>query len=192
MFKSKTQKIMASVIVILFVTTSILSSLYNQQVKENEEQRERYINQLYFAIDRSIFRIDTLLENNEDALELDIRHLASELSEADAIIRYGNMFLDRDLYRSDFFSHASNFLHGVNLTGTVTAEVPPMGENNQLSEDDLKLLNTIMGYLENAKQAMYSEQTKQENPDLTIEEINEIIMTHLDYSHSDIYKDSFK
>ena len=192
MFNSKAQKVMGIVIIILLIVTSILSSLYYQQAKESEEQRERYINHLYFAVDRSIYRMDMLLENNEDSLENDIRNLATELSEADAIIRYGNLFLDRDLYRSDFFRYASNYLYGVNMTGTVTAEVPPMGENNQLSEGDLKLLNTIKGYLEKAKEAMYSEQTKQENPNLTIEELNEIIVTHLNYHHQDIYKDAFQ
>lgn len=194
MFHNKAQKIMGISIFILVIILGVISSLYYQGVKEDDRQRQLFINHLYFSIDRAINRIDNLIENkyeNED-LENNIRSLEKELLEADAIVGYGDMFMDGDIYRSYFFLHASNFLYGVNMTGTVTAQVPPMGKNGELTESDLTLLNTIKDYLENAKQEMYSEQTKQENPSLTIEELNEIIMTYLNNNHQDIYKDAFE
>ncbi|MFA9558254.1 hypothetical protein ACERII_13180 [Evansella sp. AB-rgal1] len=194
MFNNKVQMIMGSIICILVIFLGVFSSLHYFGVKEDERQRQLFINHLYFSIDNSIYYIETLMENNNgnESLEYYIRALEKNLLEADASIRYGNMLMDSKLYPSDFFRHASNFLYGVSMTGSVTADVPPMADNNELTEIDLALLNTIKGYLENAKQEMYSEQTKQENPSLTIDELNKIIATHLNNHHSEIYKDAFK
>ena len=193
MFHNKVNKVMGILICVLAISLGVFSSLYYQELKEDERKRELFINHLYFSIDSSLYNIDNIMEAKDgNERESYIRILEKTLLEADAILRYGNMFINKDLYRSDFFRHASNFLYGVNLTGTVNAQVPPIGENNQLTESDLKLLYTIKGYLENAREEMYSEQTKQENPNLTIVELNEIILIHLNNYHHEIYKDAFR
>ncbi|GGM43646.1 hypothetical protein GCM10011351_32030 [Paraliobacillus quinghaiensis] len=194
MFRNKSQKIMCILIFVLALISGVLSSIYFQGVQENQRERELFINHLYFSIDGSINRINNLIENKdeEESLERYIYELEKQLLEADAIIRYGNMFADENIYNTRFFRQASSFLYGVNMTGAVNAQVSAIGESNQLTENDLTLLNTIKGYLENAKQKMYLDETKQENPNLTIDEINEIIMTDLNNDHVKIYKDALK
>lgn len=159
-----------------------------------ERQWELFLNHLYFFIDRSISVIDQLIENpNEvDRLEEQIKLLERNLLEADAIVRYCRLFLDDDLYPGDFFRGASDLLYGVTMTGIVNAELHPIGEEGRLSEADISILNTIRGNLDYAKQEMYSEETNQENPNITRAEINEIILNHLNDTPSGIYKETFK
>ncbi|WP_216827386.1 HMG-box domain-containing protein [Alkalihalobacterium elongatum] len=187
------QKITGGIIALLVLTLLILSYQYYVGVKENDQQWKTFVNHFYFAIDNSIFAIDHLLENEYTSKNLEgkVRKLEKELLRADAIISHGNSFMNNDLYRSNFFLEATYFLYGINMTGTITVELPPMGENGVLEERDITLLRTIRGYLESAKQGLYSEQTKQENPNLTIDEVNKIIWTHLNKDSYQIYKDAF-
>lgn len=181
-------------IVLLVIVLGALFYVNAQQVKEEERQWQVFLNHFYFSIDRSIHSIDQLMDRQDDVdqLENQIRYLERNLLEAEAILRYGRLFLDDELYHSNFFISASHFLYGIKMTGTVNAELPPMGENGQLSESDIIILHTIRESLNYARQEMYSEQTRQENPNLTHAEINEIFTNHLLDSSADIYQEAFE
>lgn len=76
------------------------------------------------------------------------------------------------------------------MTGDYSFEVPPFGEDGQLDENELNLLKTMRKYLVNAKEDLYSPQTKQENSNLTLDEFNEIILNNLSKRPEEVYQES--
>ncbi|WP_188206375.1 hypothetical protein [Alkalibacillus aidingensis] len=192
MFKSRKQKVVRVFMVVLVLVVGMLSYQFINQYKEEQRQWELFLNYFYFAHEHSINRIDYLIEMQpkDDDLDAFLRETDRELRKANSVITYGRTLMNNDLYISKFFLNAAEFLYGVNFYPG--PEVPPMNENGMLDDDDLALLETIRDYLSEAQEELHSNLSEQENPDLSLDEVNDIINTYLNYSKHDIYEDTFE
>lgn len=190
MSRSKIIKVGLYLLIILIFI--VISFQYYQEVKEEERQFKTFLNHFYFSVDKSIVRIDRLIEKQPRGDELDesIHELERKLLEADTILSNGRSFLDNEIYKTRFFLESTYFLYGFRMIGTDSFEVTALGEDGQLDEEELNLLRTIRKYLAKTKEEMYSSQTKQENPNLTIDEFNEIIRRNLNKRPEEVYKES--
>ncbi|MCA0984344.1 hypothetical protein LCL89_09825 [Halobacillus yeomjeoni] len=179
---------------VIIITLSIFTYHFYQDVQAEENEWKTFVNHFYFSLERSIRKIDYLIEKNPEGAELeqDIRLLNEELLKADGIIDNGRYYVSWSLGPTDFFEYASMFLHGLKLTGETKGEVPPLAEDDQLDEQDVKLLVTIKEYLAKAKNDMSSKETGQEDPEITPEELNGIIVDHLSRFPEEIYQDAYQ
>ncbi|OZM56777.1 hypothetical protein CIB95_11200 [Lottiidibacillus patelloidae] len=197
MFKQRLLQSMKYIIGVALLITGIFSYLYYQEVKEEQRQWKRFVNHFYHSIDRSLGRIDTIIAEQPKAEQLEqrIALLEKELYTAETTLANGHYFLDGAIYYSyDLFDPFTSFLFGTktSVNGIVRLELPPMSEDQLLDEDELALLKALRDILKETKDAMYSPDTKQENPELTVEEFNEIITTHLDKDKLQLYKDTLE
>lgn len=176
----------------LVIAVAILSYQAIQRSQEKTEQWARFVNHFYFAIDRSIQGLDYLLENEPegDALNDALHRLERDLLQGDTILSSGKSYLNTDIYYSHFFREATYFLYGIRMTGDVFAKVPPMGEDGRLDELEIAILSTLKNRLVDAKQQMYSEERRQEKTDLTLQDVNDVILTYLIDDIPDIYRKS--
>lgn len=166
----------------LLLTLMIISNLYYVKIKDEEQQLKTFINHLYFSIDHTIDHINFIIEKDpkDKILKEYILTLDRKFLETDHLIKHGNYLMNNNLYHTNFFRDASDLLWGVNWSytsnqKTLHIEHPPIGENGWLEENDLKLLKAIKKHLELGKQKLYSEKTRQENPNLSIHDINHMI-----------------
>jgi hypothetical protein len=190
-------QIMKYIIGVTLLITGIFSFLYYQEVKEEQRQWETFINHFYHSISKSKDRLDALIEKQpkNEKLEPRISLLEREISTAETILDHGHSYLDRDIYYGfHLFKPFSSFLNGIKYSsnGTVRLELPPMAEDGRLDDKEVTLLIALRDILIEAREAMYSPVTGQENPDLTVEEFNEIIKITFDRDELEIYRDTFK
>jgi hypothetical protein len=188
---------MKYIIGVTLLITGIFSFLYYQEVKEEQRQWETFINHFYHSISISEDRLDALIEKQptNEQLEPRISLLEKEISTAETIVKSGRSYLDGDIYYDhQMFRTFSSFLYGIKYrsNGALKLDLPPMAEDGQLDENEVALLITLRNLLNEAREAMYSPVTGQENPDLTVEEFNEIITTTFDRDVLEIYRDTFK
>lgn len=176
------------------IILSVSSYLYFKEYKEEQRQFDLFLNHFYNSLDMSITRVDTLLEGKLEDEELNeaIGRLENDLLKTNTIVDNGYNFLSHNIYPTSFFREASNFLHGYNMSGDVSFYVPPLSEDGQLDEEELTLLKTLKGYMVDAKNALYSSKTNQENSNLTVSELKEIIITHINKDSIDIYEDAYQ
>ncbi|TMN22097.1 hypothetical protein [Lentibacillus cibarius] len=188
---SKDRKIMIVIIGFLVVFSGIITFLNYQDKQEEERQYEVFLNHFYFSVDDSLGRIQHLIEEKPQNEELDkrIQSIRDELLQANTIIRNGSSFLNSEIIPTQFFRYSVYFLEGIDIKGT--AKISPIAEDGALDDKEIKLLKTIAGYLAKAKQEMYSPKTGQENPELTIKELNQIIRKNIDKDIDKIYEDAF-
>lgn len=182
------KKFLTYLISIMTIILCVTSYLYFKEYKEEQRQFDLFLNHFYNSLDMSITRIDTLLEGNLEGKELNeaIDRLENDLLKTNTIVDNGYNFLSHDIYPTNFFQNASSFLYGVKMSGEFY--VPPLSEDDQLDEEELTLLKTLRGYMVDAKNALYSSKTNQENPNLTMSELKEIIITHINKDSIDIYR----
>ncbi|MBH0231425.1 hypothetical protein [Halobacillus yeomjeoni] len=180
---------------VVVLTLSIFSYIYYyQDVQEEKKEWKSFVNHFYFSVERSIRSIDAMVEHKpqDEVLKEHIKRLNQELLKADVILEDGNYYVNDLITKTNYFQDLTLFLYGINLRGDIDAEVPPLAEDDRLDEQELKLLRTLKGHLSEAKREMYSKETGQENPDMTISAFNQIVERHLDRFPNEIYLDVYK
>jgi hypothetical protein len=182
---------------VVILTLAIFSFLYFLEVKEEQQQWENFITHFYQSISISIERLDAMIEQQPEGegLERSIANLEREFYTTEKLLVHGHAYLDGDIYYGfHLFTPFSSFLYGIkyNSRGIVRLDLPPMAEDGQLDANEVALLITLRDILNEAREAMYSHETGEENPDLSVEELNEIIKTTFDRDELEIYRDTFK
>jgi hypothetical protein len=182
---------------VVILALAIFSFLYFLEVKEEQQQWESFIKHFYFSIDISIERIDALIEHQPEGegLERSIANLERGIYTTERLLSHGQAYVDSDIYYGLRLSQPfSSFLYGIKYSrnDTVKLDLPAMEEDEQLDENEIALLITLRDILIEAREAMYSHETGEENPDLSVEEFNEIIKTTFDRDELEIYRDTFK
>ncbi|WLD94373.1 hypothetical protein [Alkalihalobacillus sp. AL-G] len=187
---NKAMKWMVALIVLLVIAISVLTYDSYQQMKEEKRHYQTFINNFYFSVQDSQGRIQYLIEETPENASLNhvIRLLENDLLKTHYILKSSDLFLD-DLYYSQFFRQTSDLLYGMNFNQN---KIPPLGEDGKLDQREINLLRTIENNLEEIKKRMYSPETKQENPDLTLDELNAIIMKYANQIPSDVYREASK
>ncbi|GAA0343909.1 hypothetical protein GCM10008967_37940 [Bacillus carboniphilus] len=189
MSRKKVSKTISFTLVILLIFLGINSYQHYQNEKQ---QWENFIRHFYSTIDRAHNRIDLLIEKRptDEALSQVIRELEIEFIKANEIVISGNSYVDDDIYNTFFFRRVPSLLNGLKMTGTLTAEIQPLAEDNQLDEAEVAILQVIKDCLTKAKQAIYSEGENGPNLDLTVAELNDVLKTYLLKDIPEIYNES--
>ncbi|MGI8314284.1 hypothetical protein [Halobacillus mangrovi] len=192
MFKERKIRILIYVMLFFIVVLGLGSYQYYQEVKEESREFDIFINHFYFSIDDSLTKINNILEDKPEKGELKeaLRFLEQDLIRTHTIIQGGRNFLDYDIPNTYFFYETTYLLSGYTTNGTSYAA--PMNQDGKLDEKETQVLETYRDHLTDAKEAMYSQETMQENPQLSIDDVNEIISTYLSQSSEDIYRESIR
>ena len=192
MLKAKSSKLMFLFIIILLLIIGVMLGQNYRTAKEQSQKREVFINHLYFSMGDMIHTLNILIEQNpsNEKLEEHISNLHQHLLYGDALVQSAHLFLENEFYGTSFFKYSAHFLYGINMQGV--AEIPPFAENNKLDEEERAILKTIKDSIETAQLKMHSEETGQENPNLTFKQLSDIFYTDLVRFHDEIYRDAQK
>ncbi|ARI77874.1 hypothetical protein [Halobacillus mangrovi] len=190
--KGKKARILIYIMLLLIVLLGMGSYQYYQKVKKESRQFDIFLNHLYFSVDHSITKFNNILEKDPENGELDeaLRFLEQDLIKTHTIIEDARDLLDYEIPNTYFFYEITYILNGYDIKDTT--DTAPMSEVGKLDEKETQILETYRDHLLDAKEAMYSAETLQENPELSMNDVNEIIATYLTQSTEDIYRKSFR
>ncbi|TFB19546.1 DUF1741 domain-containing protein [Filobacillus milosensis] len=155
------EKIKTITIILLSITLIITVPMLNHEKQEDEEQFESFLNEFYHHLDLTLMAADNILESPEDIEDWDyhLKKLRHHLDQTSLVLETGNRFIDWDIQiESYFFKYVSNF-----------------SADDEPTEEQLAELENIRDALQYMKDGLYSEETGQENKDLSIDQFNEII-----------------
>lgn len=158
--------------VTLLISMIFIQSIHYHKYKKS---REVYINKLYFHISHCIDSIQYVKRNIDHKNQLE--QLNKEFMRMDALIYHGHIFLDRDINynRWTIFNDFSNFInYGLIVDGTVTCH--GFYDDGEITEAELSFFNNLENDLEDVRLKLYSEDTGQENPNLSFNQINDILI----------------
>jgi len=187
--------------VIILVLSIVLFKNHERLQDEKQSMYERFLNHLYFSINDSINSFTYLIDNKPKGVELNegIHQVQLQLVKTNMVLNDAHDFMNSEIYPAQFFRDAPDFLYG--MKGTVSNsnskdeyfyEVQPLAQDGHLDEKEIHLLMTLKNYMVNAKEEMYSKKTHQENPNLTITQLNNILLKYLNKYPNEIYNDAFK
>ncbi|MDW7652292.1 MAG: hypothetical protein SCK29_11660 [Bacillota bacterium] len=162
-----------TIILILSLGISLLYNYKHSGMQQTEYQI--FLNHYYFAVERSLTQIDTLLNRklSEESLNRELLRLSLYL---DRMVRLGSssVFVEGVYPISEFnvfYLAADTLVFGEEHNGN---KIPPFGQDNLLSEGEITYLLGIKEHLEYIHGQMYSEETRQENPNLKRESFKQI------------------
>jgi hypothetical protein len=163
MNKNSFGKIKSFLLVILSVALIITGFQLYQNNQESQRQFESFLNQFYFKLESAISSVDSILEQPSEGndLEQSLLQLDRDLEQTDLILNAGYRLIDREIYGHTFlFSN-----HPINH----------FADNNRLTEDELNYLEDLKKDLKTIQMGLYSDETGQENRNLSIQRFNDII-----------------
>ncbi|MCA0984345.1 hypothetical protein LCL89_09830 [Halobacillus yeomjeoni] len=177
----------------VMMVLSIFTYLYFQDAREEERQWKLFINRFYYSVDQSIIRLDSLIDHKPEGevLKEHIHRLNEEFTTAHVTLENGNHYVSDRIPHTRFFRKAPGYLYGIS-SGSEGGGVPPLAEDQRLDEQEINRLKTLRSYLSEAKSDMYSEETGQENPEMTKEAFQKMINDHLDQYPNEIYLDGYQ
>ncbi|MCP8616838.1 hypothetical protein [Salirhabdus salicampi] len=175
-------------LILLVIAIVIAGYLLYKEHKENQVQYERFLNHFYHHLESVVFHIEKLMEANPSGDELKERmyRLKERLDRIDQVYKAGHLFVDQDIRYTSYFSEMAFVTTGIRMT--VNNEGPfiitAFAEDTRLSEKEMYYLTLLKSDLASMKQSMYSEETKQENPNISIQQFNELVT---DVAYQDPY-----
>lgn len=160
---NRNEKVKTYALILLSGVLVIIFSLYFQKINEEKRQYEAYLNEFYAHLDNTDQSVQYLLSNTE---EMDISgilmSIENNLETTNLLLSIGNRTVDSNItYHPRFF------------VGRITIE--PANDDGRLTKEQRSELQKVEKGLEYMKEGLYSEQTGQENKDLSAKEFNEII-----------------
>ena len=169
---SVVEKLKTYALIFLVILTIVGCVKFYNDKQEEGSKYESFLNAFYFELSRINQVIDlTLTAEPEEGID-EKQRLSSLLYSIDnrlerivLIIDLGNRWVDKDIYSNRF--HLSVFNNREYLPGFAADGI--------LDNDERLFLETLRSELESIRSGMYSEETKQENPNLTIEQLNKLI-----------------
>jgi hypothetical protein len=190
---SKQSKFMSIAIVILAIALFVSISKINESKDERQRQYEIFINHFYFSITDSLDTLDRIIEFHDlpsvrDNLEDELNRFREQMQKADYILFYANVFNNNDIHYFRYFSHMNFMTDGLQSSSNNRDPVivPPFAEDGVIDETELAVLKWIKEDLDTLQQSLYSEERKQEDPNITIEQFNEIVMPIVAKSYTEL------
>jgi hypothetical protein len=182
--------IIISFILICFCITSFITGMKYSSNRKLNQDRKHYINHFYFQLDNTIHLLSSVDDwegsiHNTDVTVNPYRQLLTNLNAMKALNEQGAWYMTND--------ESSYFLLG--LTESFRLIEASVGGgislNNQLlcddflkdgilSKNEVLFLISLKQDLESMKKNLYSEETKQENPNLTMKELSKAVKTFTD------------
>ncbi len=182
MSSNKLNKFKNIAIIVLAVGLFFSVNKMNQNKDEYERQYKTFINHFYFSIKDSQTTLNRIIELHhlpsvQDNLEEELHRFNEQMLKTNYILQYGNLFVDRDIYYFRYFQNMNFLIHGLHSTTNNRDPiiVPPFAEDGVIDEAELAVLKWIKDDLDTIQQGLYSEETRQENPNITVEQFNEIV-----------------
>jgi len=147
---------------LIFITIGVFISgfmLYQEKV-QNQRGYELFLNRFYNELTPAINDIEVLLyekDMDEERFNDRIVILETRLAKLDSILDLGSATLSYNIQDQPSFTQYADL------------------ENLYENEDNQKVLRGLKEVLFLVQKEMYSEETKQEDPNLTVDEFNQII-----------------
>ena len=129
--------------------------------------------------------IDEIIDNNEDidTLVFNFNRLHEHMQKADQLLYYSSAFINKEIYYYFYFKNLDFMVHGL---ASSTNYVAPFLEDGKLDEVEIAILEWVKQDLENIRQGLYSEETRQEDPKISIDKFNEITTAVIMKDYSDM------
>ena len=174
--------------VLLFVTFGA-GMKYNSR-KKLDQDRKHYLNHFYFQLDTTIYLLSKVDKWEESTHYTDItvnpyRQLLSNLQEMEALNKQGAWYMGRDDDSSSLAGLSESFRLIKNSIGggiTVNNQLLCVDflNDGKLSENEVSFLVSLKQDLESIRSSLYSEERKQENPNITFKELSKVIKIFTD------------
>lgn len=176
------------IIISCFFIASFISSNAGMKYSSNQkfnQDRKKYLNQFYFQLNNTIYLLSSIDDWEESIHNTDItvnpyRQLLSDLQKMEALNGQAAWYMTNDedsLFLkslSESFRLIKNSI-GSGVTSNNQLLCADFLEDGNLSKNEVSFLVSLKQELESMKANLYSEETKQENPNLTMKELSEAI-----------------
>ncbi|WP_138420840.1 hypothetical protein [Aquibacillus sediminis] len=160
---NRKEKIKTYALILLSVILVITFSLHFQKINEEKRQYEAYLNEFYAHLDSTVYSVQYLLSNREEMdITGNLMNIEHNLETTNLLLRMGDRTVD-----SNITSHPRFFV------GRIMPN--PLNDDGRLTNEQRSELEKVQKGIEYMKEGLYSEQTGQENKDLSVKEFNEII-----------------
>ncbi|GAB3790258.1 hypothetical protein [Virgibacillus kimchii] len=161
MKKESFGKLKTYLLIILSLVLIITGVQLYQANQESQRQFESFLNQFYFKLESTISSLDSVLEQQLEGNDLEraLLQLDRDLEQAALILNAGNLFVDRAIGSHIFSNHPINHF----------------ADHNTLTDEELHYLENLKKDLETIHTGLYSYETGQENPNLSVHRFNDII-----------------
>jgi hypothetical protein len=163
MNKKTSGKIKTYLLILVSLALIITGVQLYQENQESKRQYDLFLNQFYHKLESAMSSLDTVLEQPLEGNDLEqaLQHFEKNLEQTDLVLDAGGRFVDRQIY-----SHMSIFAnHPINQ----------FSDNNMLTDVELQYLENLKKDLETIQTGLYSDETGQENPNLSVHRFNDII-----------------
>ncbi|WP_062108076.1 hypothetical protein [Bacillus niameyensis] len=156
---------------LIFLVILLVAGGFKFYDEKAEERRrhESFLNNLYFELMRSVHVIDLTLsfdpetDANENLTGL-LYSIEDRLQSIELTLKLGQHWVDKDIHSARF-----------QLSFLYREDIPGFSKDGVLDNSEKLYLETLRDELESIREGMYSEETKQENPNLTIKQLNKLI-----------------
>lgn len=134
----------------------------NKEKKENKRQYELFLNRFYIAVERPITLIDYVLEEapEERELERSLLRIEHELEKADELLDAGCTFASLDIGYTQIFTRHP---------------IVQFADGDELTNEEKQYLKDLKEDLQSIRIGMYSDETEQENPNISPYAFKEIL-----------------
>ncbi|MBO8173109.1 MAG: hypothetical protein H0Z33_14615 [Bacillaceae bacterium] len=149
-------------LVFLSIAVLIVTPMLYLEKAEKQKEYERFLNQFYHELDGALSQVDFILSSERDEHVDYIYNLAlldKRLERTYLTLEAGSHYVDRDITTPTYF-----FMNRIKL--------PQGNEELILEENELRRIKEALQYM---KERLYSEETGQENKNITIPELNDIL-----------------
>ena len=167
---SKKIIIILSILSILSIAINITLGISNLRLYvKKEDNRMNFIRTLYFQTDDAITSLSAIKEGKDNDIKDKFTQVVDNLNKIESTIEYANSFMDNSVYYT-----------GISAFGMIGNGIPGSDgflKDGKISKNELIFLNSVKKDLENIKKQLYSKETKQENDNITIEQINNMLIS---------------
>ncbi|TFJ93229.1 hypothetical protein [Lentibacillus salicampi] len=163
MKKESLGKIKSGLLIVISLALIITGIQLYQEKQENNRQFELFLNHFYFELTDIIRSLNAVLKEPMEGKELEHALLAVKdgLERTDFMLEAGSDFADRDIH-----AHPSFFSNH------------PLGQfsdDGMLASEEADYLEDLKNDLDTIRSGLHSDESGQENPDLSIRAFNNII-----------------
>ncbi|EOC99682.1 hypothetical protein [Caldisalinibacter kiritimatiensis] len=159
-------------IIILLIVLLIISSYFNYQYyryKQKESYKyEIFLNHFYFSVNYSINILDEILNEQliSEQLNKKIMRLVYFLNEADHLLSESAFYIEGVNSRgTTFFKLVSNVIsYGTEYEGN---KITAFLNDYKINQSERAYLSELKKYLEDIHSKLYSDETGQENPNIS-------------------------
>lgn len=133
-----------------------------QEKQESRRQYELFLNHFYFELTSAIQSLHSVLETPLEGNELEqaLLHVEQDLERTDFMLDAGSHFANRNIGHASIFSDHP---------------IMQFADDNTLTNEEMRYLENLNKDLDTIQTGLYSDETKQENPNLSIHAFNNVI-----------------